>query len=262
MIRLIFKRNFGFLVLFFLILNHIAPAQKVFGDKEVQWESGSPPLIPATVNKYPNAGLVILDEAVQFHFYGRNNEKVVKRVLVKVQNEEGLAALQRFVLPESFDYAYDACFYKQGRQARIKTPYIVDSKPRSLAARKFTNGRWSFPELDYKYERVKWISSNGEFKEEDITVFKFKGLQVEDIVEIQYELEFNSNYGSNLFYFNSIYPKLSCEYEFIYKVTSYWSSFSFVLPIYIPDSLVKKTVRPAEEKGFDIYTHNINLNTS
>jgi hypothetical protein len=256
--RIIFTTNSKFFLFFvFLIFGHIIYAQKVFGDKEISWQSSKPPVIPATIETYSMADLVILDEAVRFHFYARNNEKIVKRVMLKIQNEDGLAALQRYVLPETFDYAYDACLYKQGRRARIKTPYILDSELRSLAARRYANGRWSFLELDYKYEPVKWISGTGEFKEEDITVFKFKGLQVDDIVEIQYELEFNANYGSNLFYFNSVYPKLNCEYEFLYKMTNYWASYAFVLPIYIPDSMMSRSVKPAEEKGSDIYVHKI-----
>lgn len=240
---------------FFLILANAASAQKVFGDKEISWESSRPPVIPSEISKYPDAGLVVLDEVVRFYFYSRTNEKVAKRVLLKIQNEKGLAALQRYVLPETFDYAYDACLYKQGRQARIQTPYLLDSKLRSFAARRFANGRWNALELDYKYEPVKWIDGTGAFKEEDVTAFKFNNLQVGDVLEIRYELEFMSNYGSNLFYFNSVHPKLNCEYEFVYKMTSYWASFAFVLPIYIPDSAVSRSVKPSEEKGSDIYTH-------
>jgi len=82
---------------------------------------------------------------------------------------------------------------------------------------------------------------------DELNCFQFLNLSVGDVLEIYYESVFNANYGSNLFYFNSVYLKLSCEYDFIYKGSKKFAGYEFVKPINIADSFVKKDFSEQKE---------------
>ncbi len=235
-------------------------AQKTyFGEEEIKWESNKAISIPTNARAYLSSDLLVLDEKTQFYFYATNNEKVVKNTVIKINTKKGLELLKAFKLPESFDYAYDACFFKQGRTARIKAPFISDFRVLKLAARKLLNNRWIPVVLDHRYETVRWTGSSGKFLEDDMMVFTFESVSVGDVIEIQYELQFNSGYGSNLFYFNGPYPKLNCEYDFIYKINEKLDQYKFVLPVYVADSLVTKTVSPSSADNYIIRTDKIKI---
>ena len=227
------------LLLFIILIicgGNVVAQKTFFGEEEVVWENHKPLVMPAGINTYSTSDLVILDDRTQFYFYGTKNEKIVKNVIVKINTMKGLEELRNYKLPESFDYAHDACLYKSGRRSKIKIPFIQDFHLDKLMARKFSGGRWNTLSFDYKYESVKWISTTGKFLNDDVPVFNFQNLSVGDVIEIFYELQFNANYGSNLFYLNSKYPKINCEYEFIYKFDTRLSECEFILPLYVPDS--------------------------
>ena len=89
-------------------------AQKAFfGDEPVVWENNNPYVIPAGYEKYLKSDLVILNDKTEFYFYATNNEKIVRKLIVRINNENGLALIQKYKLPESFDNAYDANLHKQ-----------------------------------------------------------------------------------------------------------------------------------------------------
>lgn len=246
------------LILFLAVYIDVCKAQdKYFGDEPVVWENNAPFVVPASYENYLRSDLVILDDHCQFYFYASNNEKLVRKIVLKINNKKGLDHILNYKLPESFDEAYDANLFKQGRQSKIKTPYISDYHVNKLAARKFSRGRWSVVEFNYKYETIRWIKTSGEFANDDLSCFQFINLSVGDIVEIYYESAFNSNYGSNLFYFNSVYPKLKCKYDFIYKISKQYADYAFVLPVNINDSMVTKSI--IDQKENFIRTDKITL---
>jgi hypothetical protein len=94
-----------------------------FGDSPVKWENNLPVELLPNSDDHPGADLVILSDQTQFYFYAANNEKIVRSLIFKINTEKGLEGLMSFKLPESFDEAYDANSFKQGRKARIKTTF-------------------------------------------------------------------------------------------------------------------------------------------
>ncbi len=246
------------LFLLFILLSGTYIAQKTyFGAEPVIWGTNSRPEIPESYQNYLSSDLVILDDHTQFYFYARDNERLVRNILIKINNEAGLEKIQSLKLPESFDPAFDASLFKQGRRARIKIPFIHEFNVNKLAARKFSKGKWTDVPLQNSYETIRWIKSTGEFINEDINIFRFFDLSVGDVLEIYYESFFSSDYGTNLFYFHSIYPKLKCEYDFSYKINKRNLGYEFLLPINVKDSLVGKAI--LEQKEDFIRTDEIKL---
>lgn len=210
------------------------------GNEPYKWVSNKAAEIPRDLTAYAASDLVIIREQVQFHFYGSNNEKIVKNVLLKINSKKGLEQLQSYKLPESFDEAYDANLYKQGRRSRIKIPFIWEYRVNAFAARKMKLNKWETVTFNLKFEKLRWIKLSGEYMNDEVSRFDLQGLAVGDVVELYYESDFNSAYGSNLFYFQNAYPKLSCEYSFIYMVDKRFANCEFILPVNISDSLIEK----------------------
>jgi hypothetical protein len=227
-----------------------------YGEEPVKWATARPIKLPADYSKYENEDIVILNDIIEFHFYSQKNEKVVRNVILKINTAKGLMMMSSFKLPESFDPAFDSHF-KQGRKSRIKTPYINEFSIKSFAARKFSEIKWAEVPFKLTYEKLRWVRPRGDFAGEfvdgELKVFNFQRLEVGDIVELYYETTFEANYGSNLFYFNSSYPKLYCEYSFIYKVDQRFSDHAFILPVNIPDSLVNKKITQVGDNAMLTY---------
>ena len=206
------KAQLAFNCIFLLLFTHSINAQKTFfGITKPDWEHNSAFAILKAGDRFSGSDAVIIDEKAEFYFFSRKNEKVKKRLLVKINTEKGVAEFENFRLPESFDFAKDAHYYKQGRNAKIKTPFIYDFRVISLAARKFTGGSWHDVVLDYKYETEKYVGRTGVFIKDETLKFMLKDLMPGDVIDLMYEMEFDSDYGNNIFYFHSKYPKLLCE---------------------------------------------------
>ncbi len=228
-----------------------------FGDEPVKWASAAIPVAPALSKENESADLIILDDKVKLHFYAIDNEKIERHLMFKINTAKGLDKLQTFKLPESFDNAYDANLHKQGREAKIKIPFIAEYHVYLFGARKFSGHHWEDVPFKLKYEKLRWIKYTGEFINDEVTVFQMQGLLVGDIVELKYESNFNSMYGSNLFYFQSEYPKINCEYDFIYKVNKRFAGYSFVKAMNIKDSAVSRSV--TEDKEYVVFTDKIKV---
>ena len=245
----------------FLAFTITLSAQKTFfGEIPVKWEEYETPAIPKDLDKYEASDLVIISDQTEFYFYGTNNEKLVRNVTVKINSAKGLEKINTLKLPESFDQAYDA-LYKQGRNARIKTPFIQQYQVNTFSCRKFSKNRWTPVTFDLKYEKIRWVKASGdfagEFINEDLNVFQLQNISAGDVVQIVYESSFNSDYGNNLFYFNSEIPKLLCEYSFIYKVERQFEAYEFILPMNIKDTCLKRTRFP--DKNYTIIKDKILL---
>lgn len=252
------------LILWLSCISLVTPlfGQKTYyGEEPVKWSDNLPADLPPGLDKYSGSDLIILDDQTEFHFYASDNEKIVRYLRLKINTEEGLEALQAYKLPESLDRAYDAHYHKQGRRARIKTPFITEYTILQFAARKFSEKRWSPVPFNLRYEKIRWVRGSGtdvgEFMDEDLRVFELQDLAVGDVVELFYKSAFNSSYGSNLFYFNSQYPKLHCAYTFIYKVKPEFAGHAFMLPVNVKDTCLKKDMK--NYKDYSIITDKINL---
>lgn len=229
------------IVYLFFFTFKVFPQSTSFGDEPVTWSSVKSPTIPVLAEKYSDMDIIILDDKTEFRFYSASNELIVRNLLLKINTANGLLKLQNFKLPESFDEAYDANYYKQGRRSKIKTPFIAEYHVTKFGARKFSSNKWEPVVFKLKYEKLRWIKYTGEFINDQLTNFQFQNISIGDIVEIKYEADFNSMYGSNLFYFQSTYPKLNCEYDFIYKVNKRFGDYSFIFPMNLKDSLVSRS---------------------
>lgn len=203
-----------------------------------------------------NEDLVILNERIDFDFYSYANEYLSKRVILKINTDEGLKQIKSMSYPESFDEGYDASFIKQGRKSKIKDPFIYSYKLITFMARKLGDKGWEA--LNYKatYESYKRIASSGEFIPDERTKIELSGIALGDIIEYYYKCEFIANYGTNIFYFASKFPKQSGTYSFNYKMDNKFADNKFVLPINVPDSSVKVE----SLKGKDVTNFNIIIN--
>jgi hypothetical protein len=213
------------------------------------------------VEQYNNYDLVIINDETNFSFYSSNDEKIIRNITFKINSEKGLEQLSRYTLPESFDQAYDAHYHKQGRAARIKSPFIYEYTLLKYGARKLANKKWVDVVFDLRYEKIRWVrgagASAGEFLDEDLSVFNLQDLAVGDVVQIVYEAAFNSNYGNNLFYFHSVYPKIECTYTFKYRVTQQLESMAYILPLKIHDSCITRQKERLED--YALITDKIKL---
>lgn len=245
-----------FLLVIFSSVNSKAQ-NHVFGEGTVNWDLRKPYIMPPEAETYSNSDLVILSDNVEFIFYSLSNEKITRNIKYKINTAKGLQQLKHFTTPETFDYGYDAQLFRQSRRARIKTPYIKEYTMKLFAARKFSHGRWSNINVKDTYEQIRWITSSGEFANEDLLVMQLGSLAIGDVVEIYYEASFNSYYGTNIFYFNGAIPKINCEYSFVYRTNQIFKDASFILPVNI-DSMNIRSSR-VNYKDYEEVTTKIQL---
>lgn len=242
----LFKRKV-ILLQFIIISGLIYAQQNPFSQLPHEWESYKPIKIPDGVKNYAKSDLICINEKTDFVFYSNTDQKILKSTTILINSDFGAEKIKSYSLPESYDIAFDEDYYKQGRRSKINIPFIAHYKILNFAVRRQRSNHWTEMAYQYKVDGIKWISQSGEFVKDDITSFQFDDLKVGDILEIYYESEFGTIYGSNLFYFNSKYPKLNCEYNFIYKVSDRFADFSFILPVNIKDSLVLSSTEPLKD---------------
>lgn len=252
------RRNIVIAVFYALLISSYLNSQNnIFGEGPVNWETRKPYEIPVEVAKYTTSDLVILSDLTQIYFYTISSERLVRNVKYKVNTLKGLERLKHYTMPESFDIGFDSEIHTQGRRSRIKRPILKDQKIKVFAARKFSNQRWSNVSVKDRYERQRMIQTDGSFLEEDVIVFNLGSIAVGDVVEVYYELSFNAIYGSNIFYFNAIYPKLTCEYDFIYRQDKSLLDISYLFPVNIDPSRIYTS--KVNYEGYNLVTTKIQL---
>ena len=210
------------------------------GDGPVKWENNLAPKVPSPSDSINNNDLIVLEEVTDFYFFGSLNEKIIRNVKFKINNEKGLLYLKHFRLPESFDQAFDAYLNQQGRRSETKLPMVREFAMNEFAARHYSHNKWYPVSLKETYNQSKRIRANGEFEVVDVPVVHMSGISVGDVVEIYYEVTFNSYYGSNAFYLTGPYPKLICEFNFIEHPVEALDSIDYVLPLNIPNDCLSK----------------------
>jgi hypothetical protein len=256
------KTQFNPLFLTFLILPFFAATQKLYyGDSPVNWENSLAVKVPSAVVGYSTNPVVILDEHTEFHFFSPTSEKLSRYIRYFV-NDPSAGQITSMQLPESFDPAYDKLLMKRGRQAKIQIPFISDYKLRQLAVRKFSRGKWSDVAQTMTTQRVRWMRSYGDdagqFMEDVERFFSFSGISAGDVVDVYYEAEFNSNYGSNLFYFNSSVPKLRSDYIFAYATFPEFLNYKLLLPVNVQTKDIRQEQRTEGDRAIIQYTISLN----
>ncbi|MGE0568173.1 MAG: hypothetical protein AB7O73_09505 [Bacteroidia bacterium] len=237
--------------LFFLLLFYSAFSQKsYFGKSPHEWTST--PIIPKTIDlgEFSNDDLVILDEENEFSFYSSKDQVLKERIVLLINNETGLSKFNKLQLPESYDVPHDENYYEQGRKSKIKVPFIAKFNIINFTARKYKFNRWEPLNFKYNAKKIRWIKPSGEYLDDYIHEFYFEELKAGDVVELFYEIDFSSTYGSNLFYPNGKISKLNSSFKFNYKVGNNFKDYSFILPVSINDSLIKTTYTTSKETCF------------
>lgn len=225
-----------FFFLFIINVSTYFSQNYIYGEGPVNWELRKPFEIPPGADKYSGSDLVILSDLAEFDFYSSTSEKIIRSVKYKINTQRGINELRHYQVPESFDFAFDDQLHKQGRRARIKIPYLNGYSIKVFAARKFSRQRWMNVTVKDRYETLRWIKPTGEFSDENIQIFDLGTLAIGDVLEIYYEAYFNSQYSTNALYFNGSYPKLTCEYDFVYRAGKSYTFTPFTLPVNIKDS--------------------------
>src|SRR5688572_3248045 len=64
-----------------------------FGETPVKWDNTTAVKEPSELTTYSASPLVILSDKTEFHFYAQNNERITRRLLLKINSDEGLQAL-------------------------------------------------------------------------------------------------------------------------------------------------------------------------
>ena len=253
------KRLSIVITLFYTLLTDagLNSQNNVFGEGPVNWKTRKPYEIPVEIAKYTTSDLVILSDLTQIYFCTISSERLVRNIKYKINTVKGLERLKHYTMPESFDMGFDSKIYVQGRRSRIKRPILKDQKIKVFAARKFSNQRWSNVSVKDRYERQRLIQTDGSFLEEDAFIFDLGSIAVGDVVELYYELSFNASYGSNVFYFHSVYPKLNCEYDFIYRQDKSLEDVSYFLPVNIDPSRIYTS--KVNYEGYHLVTTKIQL---
>lgn len=262
----ILRRNFIFILLTVFLSKPVFAQPSFYNDEKYKWADNKPVELPKNIEAYSGYHLVVLNEKTEFnyrvtvdgsmlrsnhrHFSFSSSDsipdeskigKLSRNLLIKINTAKGLDILKTMSLPESFDYAFDACQFKQGRKARIKIPATKEYKVKMFMARKFSKGRWEEVKLKDRYTQARRIKPEGDFSEEEITNYELQDLEAGDIIEIYYEAGFMANYGTNIFYFNSAYPKIKCEYDFTYRIDKAYAGYNYIFPIHVADSLTSRT---------------------
>lgn len=214
--------------------------QNQFDSEKVGWDH--------TPIKYNNAVIpiefifndivAIYDKAV-FGFNEYSNKTLKRTVLLKIINESGLKSLTSVSLPESFDIAENSEFFQQGRLSKIKIPFVQSYYLQYFIARVIKpNGKVINLKPEQTYETFRWIKPTGEYINDNISIFSFKNLSVGDLLEYSYEVEYKPNYGGNMIYLSSKWPKINVEYDFKYLALPENKNYKFILTTNIPDSCV------------------------
>jgi hypothetical protein len=238
-------------LLILLLADQLLFCQDSFFGEEVKWTTQA---VPVDTKIFQDS-IVILDEMTVFDFFPFSPrpdgssinadipEKVRRNVIFKINSKIGAEIMSRSPFPESFDPAYDGSTDDKSIFQRASIPYVQNFKMTRFAARKFASNKWTTVKFKTRYRDRIWEGKWGYEENQQSIWFLLEDVKKGDIVEIYYEAEFSQEYGSNIYYFNSAFPKQKSMLEFNYRITKDMATKSFIFPIYIPDSCKKKEMR-------------------
>lgn len=201
----------------FLIIG-ITYSQNVSFKKELySWPSIAPSQTKQT-DKFIDEDLVIIDEDVKLNLVTRTIQVLNKNCILKINTEKGLKKIKSISLPESFDIGADKYLEQQGRQKNTQAPFIYDFKIMHFAARVLKkNGEVVELPMNVKYNKVFWLEQNGNRMEDYNYIFSLENIEVGDVVEYNYTIQFAGRYGYNLFFFNGDIAKQNSSFQIKYS---------------------------------------------
>lgn len=219
------------------------------------WPTSKPDLSKQTT-AFNEQDLVIIDEHVFLDFL--NGRTIRKNCIFKINNEKGLKKFSSIILPESFDVPADNSFLAP-RFSGLNTPFIYEFKINYFAARKLNKtGRVENCDTKVSTKKIYWITNDGDHMQDFNYHFTFPDIQVGDIIEYTYEINFRGGYGFDLFYFHSTLPKQNSQLEIKAFAHSH-PGYEFICNIHIPDSSFhKKKIYTGPEGDKWQYTYSYN----
>jgi hypothetical protein len=237
----------------------VHPAQAQVNYEECVWDH-----YPIKYNdikvpsRFEKEDIVILREDVKFNFTFLYEKTLQKTVIIKILSDKGANSLDSLILPESFDIAENEELMTLGRAAKRKIPFIKKYDIKCFMARKITPHGAEKIEPHYHADQVRWIKENGEFIDDYKNRYSFKGLKKGDILEYSYEVGFYPNYGNDIFYLSSKWPKLSTTFSYKYIAPNLYKNYKFVFTKNIPDSCIQTSSENIKE-DICFVTQSINL---
>ncbi|MCW3086331.1 MAG: hypothetical protein JWP12_3697 [Bacteroidetes bacterium] len=251
------KFRFSLLLLFAC---SFAFAQNLDFKKNVyQWPDAKPDLSKMSAS-FAKEDVVIIDENVQFFLVDRITQTLKKNCVMKINSVNGSAQLSTITLPESFDVAADKYFSQQGLDSKTKVPYIYKYKIVSYAARILKpDGKVVEIPIDLKLDNVYWTYYDGRRLQDYLYHFANKGLEAGDVLEYNYEVQFQGQYGYNLFYFNNELPKQNLTFEVRYSPVFKFEEYDIVCNANGADSAltISSVYDNVRAKKIWIYTYHL-----
>lgn len=136
---------------------------------------------------------------------------IQKTCVLKINTEKGVQKFTSLRLPESFDKSGDQ-LQMPAQFSETSTPFLYDFKIIHFAVRALKkNGAIIDCNNDYATKKIYWVDTDGRHLTDYNYIFKFKNIEVGDVIEYSYEIEFRGGYSFDLFYFNSDIPKQNTE---------------------------------------------------
>ncbi len=226
---------------FLILLVTIASAQNLnFKNHSYTWPTEKLDSSNET-SMFSDEDIVIISERVKLNLIDEFAKKLTKNCILKINTEKGAAKLASLVLPESFDESADKSLVLQGALSNVKSPFVYKFKINYFAARvQKKNGtvKECIPVIETK--KVYWLENNGNHLKDFDYDFHLSGLEIGDVVEYTYQIEFAGSYGSNLFYFNNSFPKQNMEVEVDCFAVAQFENYDLVCNINIDEACCKK----------------------
>lgn len=194
-----------------------------FKKNKYEWPHSIPRIVDMPA-QFEKEDVVILNEDTRINCIGINT--FTKNTLVKINTEAGLKKFTQLRFPESFDIVSDKHFFQQGMDAAVDAPYIYRFKFVYFASRILKpDGRVVDLPIDLRTQKAYWVRNDGTILEDFLYFFSTKNLEVGDVLEYSYKMEYLGLYGTGNFYFAGEYPKLNStivvKYAPVYKFETY-----------------------------------------
>ncbi len=233
----------------FLLILFIGHGQSPqFGSGKSRWLTFQRDSLKAASKRFPSEDLVVLYDYITVDLRGIGAHKLQKNSVIKINTLNGIEKLKNIHLPESFDF-YDNTRFERGKN-KFSTPYIKEYKLITFDVRFITELSESPVAFDHHMERLKRVSGNGEYFQDQSYRFEMKDLEPGDVIEISYEASFEDSYLENIFYFNSDIAKVYCEYVVEYDIKPLYKMSEFTKAVNISDSLVKTVTELTRDKDY------------
>jgi hypothetical protein len=244
------------LLMSLLLVCSLLFSQNVSFKREHYVWSTAKPVQTAIAKEFMDEDVVIMNEEVKFNLITRTVQSLQKNCILKINTENGVKKLQSISLPESFDIGADKNWAQQGRMTLTQAPFIYDFKIMHFAVRVLKkSGEVIELPINVKYNKVFWLEGGGDKFEDFNYIFSLENVQVGDVVEYNYEIQFLGKYGLNLFFFNGDIPKQHLEFQIKYSPVKQFEGNQIVYNGNVADSLLTMSVEPGKNAAIWTYQY-------